>query len=238
MTFDRAAFGRAVAARRRALKYPQTGVPNGPSSSYMSDIENAKMDPISAETLDKLAAGLWWDRDLLDAVVEGSAALDALPIGSLQNPGPESYPDRILREATDAQEAFEKAVDNLVAAEATADRANQSAFRIILIQERMREYGETAREADRAVTATDVARAMSDHATIVVHEWTRYEVALIERFDPEYVAHSEDLMTYSRFMDMTAVRRRASRIPLPAIVDEGVDLSDEHADQSGEGRED
>lgn len=218
MTFDKAEFGRAVAARRKALGYPQTGVPGGPSSSYMSDIEHGKMDPISGETLDKLAAGLRWNRVVLGRIYFENEPISSLPTGPLDlDPRQEeTFSDRILREAEDAQIAFEKAADALIAAEAELDRANWLAFKVILIQERMHETGTDARTADASVTPTAIAEVIAAHATTGGQEWTRFDMAILERFDPDYVDAIElPLETYQRYMDMTAARKRASRIPLP-----------------------
>lgn len=219
--------GRYVLARRESLGLTQGQVAErgGPSDTTLTKIENGTGPLPSKVTLKRLDKALEWEPGGAHQILEGGEPGIARPVTSRDvgidpelnrqdDAPPESYSNRILREAEESQAAFEKSVDDMLAAEAAADRANQLAFRVILIHDRMSE-GVDARAADRLVTSTDIAELVSVHATVDAHEWTRYEMAIVERFDPEYVEHSGDLASFSRFMDMTAARKRASRTPLP-----------------------
>lgn len=226
--FDPVAFGYRVRARRKQLRLKQNAVPMGPSSTYMSQIERG-VNELSPETLDKLAAGLKWDRATVGDVVSGAAGLESLPISdegvsrSEQGHPPRSMLDRLSAEAEEAQREFEDAVDLLVAAEAKVDKANHRVFTYLALEEKMRDEVQR-REAQlgRPLTrmelfAIDKMERPSDAdvATLVAswplndgHERTRYEIALLVAIDGWGI---DEAVQGSRYLDLRDALARAEK---------------------------
>lgn len=76
-TPDLERFGRIVRARREHLGYQQDTMPHGPSSTTVSDIENADITTLAAKTFRKLDESLKWDAGSAHRTYEGG---DPTPI--------------------------------------------------------------------------------------------------------------------------------------------------------------
>lgn len=72
-------FGRIVRERREHLGYQQDTMPHGPSSTTVSDIENADITGLAAKTFRKLDESLQWEAGSARRTYEGG---DPTPIES------------------------------------------------------------------------------------------------------------------------------------------------------------
>jgi transcriptional regulator with XRE-family HTH domain len=234
MEQNMATLGEAVTDRRRALGLSQEDVAalGGPSTTTLSKIEHGEARSIRRRTAQDLERALQWERGSVDVVLAGGAPTEiegtettergtwprvaSEPVDLSQHEiGGEPLPTmvaRTLREVDEAQKTFEAAVDHVLTSEAALDRASRAAFRALVLEERASEAG--GEPFDRNVTDAEVADMMLNHATVIEHEWTRYEMALIERFEPSYPRDPQDgLYVYSRYMDLRPARERVSRLP-------------------------
>lgn len=193
----------------------------GRSTRQLQGLERG--EPVGSKTLELVAAKLGSDLpDLYEILNGGPGAARADPQVGV-DPS-ESIIQRLTREADDAQAAFERAADALVAAEFAIDAANHRLFRhlamldklIELKSDREKQLGRTltnrelyALDGVDRPTASDLANYSVGYASNDPHERTRYEIALMTHIDGwDY----EDAIAGSRFLEMTMARERAVRL--------------------------
>ncbi|MDF1705049.1 MAG: helix-turn-helix domain-containing protein [Aeromicrobium sp.] len=247
MSDEYARLGRLIRERRDRLGLTQADLASrgGPSTTTMSKVEYGKLIPIPRQTRAKIEASLDWAPGSVIAVIEGGEPTDGATTAGrapdfgwagageelVEGRGGQLDPAAVnnaLQAAQEAQIRFERAVDELLVAEADFDRKQMAAFRIMALWDnyqdardlRERELGRPLAAEERIMllssqelqpTPQAIAEIIVTNAVTVPHEWTRLEAALVERLEPDYPIPEGGIEAYERRLDMTHARREAGR---------------------------
>lgn len=243
--------GRLIRERRDRLGLTQADLASrgGPSTTTMSKVEYGKLIPIPRQTRAKIETALNWAPGSVIDVVEGgeptertttagpapdfgwAGAGEELGDGRGSQLDPAAV-NAALHAAQEAQNRFERAVDELLAAEADFDRKQMAAFRMLALWDNYQDARDLReQELGRALTVDErltlfssqelqptpqaIAEVMVINAITVPHEWTRLEAALVERLEPDYPIPEGGIESYERRLDMTQARREAGRYTIP-----------------------
>lgn len=232
--------GQLLIERRVKLKYPKRAAfardKGQKTDRILAAIENGERQNFDRSTLALIEDLYEWQHGSIDAVLAGG-----LPIPLEERSSPavaeakftasgkvtESMFDRLTREADEAQAEFERLVGEMTTAEAKVDATSRRVFRYIAMEMKYRDEAERrSQELGRPLTTVErmtvdgvdrptseeIAELVATHATIDPHEWTRYEMALVERVEPGYL---EDVTKYSKFADLSAARAQVARLKRP-----------------------
>lgn len=241
MATDWPRLGEYAKARRRELGITQEGVQElgGPSPALVRQIEKKTYSASMNSSLKRgYERALQWAEGSIDKIHSGG---EPAPLGADPQDLPKAEPpaesrfDRLAREADEAQAEFERAVGELAAAEARVDATSRNVFSYLAYQNkfaeevtrRERDLGRKLTQVERLAidsmdrpTPRDIAELIATHAEIDPHEWTRYEMALIEIFDGDYPRPVEE---GSRYADLAPARARAARLlKLEGGTDDGI----------------
>lgn len=191
---------------------------------------------ISLKTISNITTGNHLGREANLTAIADVLDLDQADAAPSSTHGARLTTDELLHDAESAQAAYERAVADLVAAEARTDAASMAAFKRLAeiehasaeVRRREEAYGRTLTPEElQAVrysppSPAEVAQMMATHAEIDPHEWTRYEIALLERFN--YSSPGADLTEHTAHLNMTTARLRAKRVagivPSTTLMDE------------------
>lgn len=223
MEQDYARLATAIRDARDARGWSQSELAKqgGPSTTTTSKLERGELQPIPGQTRRKIETSLGWEDGSVDAVLRGGDPTPTVSTGNVLTVA--------TREADEAQAAFERAVGELAAAEARVDAANRLVFRLLaleakILDEKDRREALLGRQLSSLEYATidgvdrpteaEIAELIATHALHSPHEWTRYEMALVEAFAQDYPA---DVTEGSGYADLEPARSKVARLVRPVV---------------------
>lgn len=213
----------------------------GRSTRQLQGLERGER--VGPKTLENVAKALGVEVATIYEVLESrvSPALDPGPVTTN-----ETLFQRLSRRADEAQAEFENAVAELVSSEAKLDAANRQVFGYLALDQNFRlevarreeALGRPLTEIERLAidsverpSSRDVAELIATHAEMDPHEWTRYEMALMEHF----YGPQESVTSGSRFADLGPARAMVARLE---IQKEGGDDGTQTSTQKTDGPDD